>query len=575
MSHLYQNLNRPEGHWVRDLLLLLLLFGTIFLAGLGKAPLIDPDEGRYAEIPREMMAAGDFITPTLNYVKYFEKPPMLYWANAASMSLLGKNEFAARLPSALAGLFTLIIVYLAGRKFYNRRTGLISSVILGTSAGFIMQSRIIITDMLLTLFLSMALFSFMMAVRRSTSSKKLWFGFFFAASAIAMLTKGLIGILIPGMIIFWYLLISKQWKLLLKIPWISGLLVFAAIASPWFVAVSQKNPEFLHFFFIHEHFQRFTSTVHGRYQPFWYFIPVILGILFPWFTQIPSAIYSGWKRWKSSNENPDLFLILWFALPFLFFSISSSKLVPYMLPVCPPLAILVASRFSSAIEKDPDRIRKSSLMASGLLVIMGALFLLFAFLPVFQAKASQFLPIQISGFINFYRPFFGFSIVSVLGAALLLQGALLTAITIRTVQYPVVVILITALSGITLTFATRTVYEKAIAPGASSKSFAMVINREIRAGDQVAALGYEQGINFYTGKRVILVLDKGELDFGSRQGDHSAWFMDPHRFMSLWLSEQRIFCVSDNVVLKMFPLIFKESQIIARRGDRVLLLNRP
>ncbi len=408
--HLYQNLNHPEGYWMRDIILILLLIGSLFLAGLGNAPLIDPDEGRYAEIPREMMAAGDFVTPTLNYVKYFEKPPMLYWANAASMFIFGKNEFAARLPSALAGLLTILLVYLAGRKFYNRRTGLISAIILGSSAGFLMQSRIILTDMLLTFFLSMALFSFMMGVRRSTSSKRFWFNLFFAASALALLTKGLIGMLIPGMIIFWYLLISKQWKLLFKIPWISGILIFLAISVPWFLLVSMKNPEFPHFFFIHEHFNRFTSKVHGRYQPFWYFIPVIVGILFPWFTHIPAAIYAGWRRWKSSRDNPDLFLILWFILPFLFFSISSSKLVPYMLPVCPPIALLVASRFSAAIEKEPARTRKASLVTASLLVAAGLLFLLFSFMPPFQVRISQLLPPEISGLMRFYRSFAGLSL---------------------------------------------------------------------------------------------------------------------------------------------------------------------
>jgi len=164
MSRLYEQLNTPtkERGW-RDLILLALLFGFLFFGSLGSAPLIDPDEGRYAEIPREMLEQRDFVTPTLNYVKYFEKPPLLYWLNAGSMSLLGKDEFAARFPSALAGLCTILLTYATGRRIFNRRTAMIAALILGTSTGFFLQSRIILTDMLLTLCLSAALFSFLKA----------------------------------------------------------------------------------------------------------------------------------------------------------------------------------------------------------------------------------------------------------------------------------------------------------------------------------------------------------------------------------------------------------------------------
>ena len=139
-----------ERGWLRDLISLALFLGIPFFLFLGRLPLIDPDEGRYAEIPREMLERGDLITPTLNYVKYFEKPPLLYWLNAASIKLFGQTEFAARFPSALCGLLTILITYTIARRLYDRRTAQISALILGTSAGFVLQSRIILTDMLLT-----------------------------------------------------------------------------------------------------------------------------------------------------------------------------------------------------------------------------------------------------------------------------------------------------------------------------------------------------------------------------------------------------------------------------------------
>ena len=249
--------------------------------------------------------------------------------------------------------------------------------------------------------------------------------------------------------------------------------------------------------------------------------------------------------------------------------------MPYMLPVCPPLALLIANRFTAAIEKAPERTRRASLASAFLLAIAGLAFILFAYASPVQALFTKLLPPELSGFLRFYRPFSPFSLPAIAGILLLFQGLAIAILNIRKGRTTGLSLVITAVSALTLLYSGRAVYEKAYAPGASSKSFASTINRLIRDGDKVAALGYEQGINFYTGKRVILVLDRGELDFGSRQGDQSGWFMEPQQFMALWLSDQRIFCTSDSLVLNLFPLIFKESQIIARRGSRVLLLNRP
>jgi 4-amino-4-deoxy-L-arabinose transferase-like glycosyltransferase len=187
-----------SGAWLRDLLLLTMVLGIPFFQYLGRLPLIDPDEGRYAEIPREMLERGDLITPTLNYVKYFEKPPLLYWLNAASLKIFGVNEFGARFPSALCGLLTVLATYIIARQLYGRRTALISALILGTSAGFVLQSRIILTDMLLTFCLTAALGSFIVAAaREGRRSRALPWYLFYLFCALATLAKGLIGMLFP------------------------------------------------------------------------------------------------------------------------------------------------------------------------------------------------------------------------------------------------------------------------------------------------------------------------------------------------------------------------------------------
>jgi|GEM_PF-3665799 len=180
MNDLKEYYRPSDQGLLRDILLLVLIFAIPFFIHLGDIPLMDPDEGRYAEIPREMLERADFITPTLNYVKYFEKPPLLYWLNAASIEIFGENEFAVRFPSALCGLLTVLATYLIARRLYDRRTAMISSFILGTSTGFLIQSRIILTDTLLTFCIVVSLGSFIVASKREGRRKSpLWLLFLF------------------------------------------------------------------------------------------------------------------------------------------------------------------------------------------------------------------------------------------------------------------------------------------------------------------------------------------------------------------------------------------------------------
>ena len=189
-----------------DLALLLIVLSVPFFLLLGRLPLIEPDEGRYAEIPREMLLHGDFITPCLNYVKYFEKPPLHYWLNALSFSIFGQNEFAARFAGTLAGLLTVLFTYWLGRQLFERRVGLLAALIVGTSGGFLVQSRINITDMTLTFCLTLCLGSFLLGIRDEGPRKGLYYYLGYAGAALAVLAKGLIGIVFPGGIIFLFLL---------------------------------------------------------------------------------------------------------------------------------------------------------------------------------------------------------------------------------------------------------------------------------------------------------------------------------------------------------------------------------
>ena len=563
-----------DSHWIRDLLLISVLFGFLFFYGLGHAPLIDPDEGRYAEIPREMLERGDLITPTLNYVNYFEKPPLLYWLNAGSMKLLGQNEFAARFPSALAGLLTVLVTYVAGRSLLDRRSGLIGAFMLGSSAGFLFQSRIILTDMLLTLCLSAALFCFLLATQSQEKRRPFFYRLFFIFCALAVLTKGLIGIVLPAGIIFCYLLLGRRWHILPEIPWGSGLFLFLLVAAPWFVLVSLKNPEFPHFFFIREHFQRFTSTIHRRSQPAWFFLPILLLTMLPWSFFIPGSLKKAWQE-RHTTRQVTLFLLIWPLVIILFFSLSSSKLIPYILPVFPPLALLIARRAASQWHsRRPDHgpaviLLALLLFATGLaLTIMPML----DWLPPLLRKSGQLgreLAVMLSG----PAPAITVRHTMVPGSILIIFGILLF-FALRTRSSALVVSLLCCF-GILLELLLPFAFARYGAERLSARTLAAAV--KIHAGPEtvLAQSGPRQGMSFYTGRRFVTVGDYDELTFGSTQGDQRDWFMTDEQFNLLWSSERPVLIVIPRHLLPGYQAASKgQATILADNGSLLLLSNR-
>ena len=241
------------------------VLSILYLGHLGAYPLINPDEGRYAEIPREMLFSGNFITPHLNGVEYFEKPALQYWFTALSMFIFGENEFAVRLFPALCALGGIFCTGILGKEMFNRKVGYLSSVILATSFLYFVIGSLNILDMGVSFFITLALTAF---YKFSVSQKKLWLYLVYVAMALGTLTKGLVAIVLTGAVIFMYAICTKQFKLLAKSLSIVGLILFLAITIPWFYLVCRDNPDFFYFFFIQEHFLRYLTKMHDRYQPF-------------------------------------------------------------------------------------------------------------------------------------------------------------------------------------------------------------------------------------------------------------------------------------------------------------------
>jgi len=311
---------RASALWV---LLAVIWFGT-----LGIRPLYKADESRYGEISREMVVSGDWITPRLNGFKYFEKPPLQYWATAALFEVFGEHDWVARLWTALIGFAGIVMVLTAANRLFGPPVGIYAAAVLAASPLYVLLGQVNTLDMSVAIFLSAAIFAFALGHMLV----------FWAMCALAVLSKGLIGIVLPGGALFVYMLVKRDWGLIRRVRLVPGVALFLAIAAPWFIAVSIANAEFAHFFFVQEHFQRFTTQMHHRVHPPWYFIPVLAAGMAPWLVPLGHAAVRAFRR----RTDTELMLWIWALIVFVFFSASGSKLPPYILPIFPALAVLAA-----------------------------------------------------------------------------------------------------------------------------------------------------------------------------------------------------------------------------------------
>ncbi len=324
-----------------SILFLFLLFFFLYLLFLGYRPLFFPDETRYAEIAREMITSNDFVVPKLNEIPYLGKPPLGIWLISLSMTLLGKSNFAVRLPSALAiGVTALFIFLLVSKYLKENFTALLSGGAFLTAGLVMALGTTCILDGFLTLFVTGGLLCFFFAYLNKDSKKRFLFLFIFGLFlGFSFLVKGFLAFVLPAIIIVPFLIWEKDAKKMLTFPWIP-LAVAVAVITPWAIMITLRQVGFWDHFIFTEHFSRFigpgSKPEHG--QPFWYYVPVLLGEWFPWTVLLFSA-FIGIKEIRL--KDPLIrFLFLWFFMPFLLFSISTGKLGTYILPCLVPLSIL-------------------------------------------------------------------------------------------------------------------------------------------------------------------------------------------------------------------------------------------
>jgi 4-amino-4-deoxy-L-arabinose transferase len=318
---------------------LLALFVVAYLAPLGIRPLYETDEFRYAEIPREMLASGDWVVPRLDGMRYFEKPALGYWLTAASMAVFGQNPFGVRLPVALCAGITALALFLLVRRFSGVGPAAGAAGILLTSSMFYALGCYSTLDMPLTMFLTVAAVLFYFAFETQNPRRKvLCLLFFGIATGCAFLTKGFLAFVVLGAAGVPFMLWERRTGKLLGLAWLP-LLTMALVALPWCVMIRQREPGFWPQFFWEQHVRRFLAGGHAQHsEPFWFFIPWIVAGILPWTAFAPAAVIG---LGKEKLKDPLIrFALCWLVFPFLFFSISSGKLATYILPCLPPLALL-------------------------------------------------------------------------------------------------------------------------------------------------------------------------------------------------------------------------------------------
>ena len=334
---------------------LVLAFALIWFSNLDYRRLIHPDEGRYAEIPREMVASGDWLTPRLDGIKYFEKPALQYWLTAAGYEVFGIHQWTARLWPALAGFAGVLFIGYVGFRLDGPRLGLYSAAALGGCVWYVLNAHILTLDSGLTLWMSVGFGALLLAQRGSATAQeqRVWMLTGWSALALAVLSKGLIGIVLPGASLFVYSLLTRDWAVWRRLHLVAGLLLFALIAAPWFIAVSIANPEFFHFFFIREHFERFLTNEHHREGAWWYFIPIFAAGILPWLTVLAWTARRLWSGAVAYDNgfSWQRYALVWSVFIFVFFSASSSKLPSYILPIFPALALAIGAQLAALPER--------------------------------------------------------------------------------------------------------------------------------------------------------------------------------------------------------------------------------
>lgn len=553
-----------------DCILITLIGVLLFCAFIGSYHLIIPDEGRYVEIAREMVASNNFITPYLNGTAFLDKPILYYWCESALIKTFGLHEWSVRLLPAFFGLLGCLLIYCAGHKLYTRRTGWLAALVLMTSFLYFLSAHYADMDLMVAVLLSGAFWCFIVAMKTASRWRHICFFAAYIFAALAFLTKGLMGIVFPGMVIFLWIVCVWRWRTLLQMHLISGLILFVAIVTPWFILVQKENPEFLNYFFIVQQFSRYVTSGFNMHQPVYYYAVVVLIGLLPWtlfLFQSARYLVQVIKKQKRAAD-VEIFLAIWVVAIFVFFSIPQSKIVGYILPIFPPLALIVGIYLERHWQYLPQSLNLKivSFILLGLGIAFSLSLLVFARMPSLTDSVSMFYlsglaliiicGSTISVFFSFYKKQF---IAAFLAILLTAMCAEVTAIA--------------SASSLKLS---------------STKPLAMYIKENLPADALVVSYhSYYQDLPVYLQHKVYVVYNWSDPDIQTHDNwrrelaadilykkKRQNYLINDQEFLSLWKTKVLYIIVDANKLNNVKALVNAPVYILQRYQKFLLISNR-
>ncbi len=530
-----------------------LLVAALWFLTLDARHLLPSDEGRYAEIAREMLASGDWVTIRYNGVKYFEKPPFQMWMTALAFQAFGIGEWQARLWVALSGALGVVMTALAARRWFGPRVALLSRLVLVAAPAWNLASHFNSLDMGLSGALACVLAAVLIAQHPATSpgARRRWMGLAWAAMAVAVLTKGLIGVVLPGMVLIVYSVAARDFAVWRRLHIVSGASIMFALATPWFVLVSLRNPEFARFFFIHEHFQRYLTTVHHRDAPWWYFLPQLLVGFLPWIGLSRGMVAAVRDDTRGGGFRPMILLAAWALTIFLFFSFSSSKLPGYIVPIYPALAVLGAV----ALDRFTPRRWNLQVVLALVFVACGL-----AATPYVARLGTESTPNEI------YRAFAPW-----LGAACALAMVGLAwswFVNRRDLRRSIVIYALTVFAASTLLMRGH----EAFGRKSSGVDLAASVQGIVGTSPIYSVLMLDHTLPFYLRRTTVMVEGADELTFGVAQ-EPQKWLPTLADFVRVWASGPRAFALMAPTTYALLVSQGVPMTVVARDTRRVIVAN--
>lgn len=522
-------------------------FAAVLLFGrLGGLPLLNPDEGRNAEVAREMAASGRWLIPTYNGLPYMDKPAFYFKAVGLSFAAFGTSEGAARLPSALFGLALLVLIYGFARREYGRRTADLSVAVVAAMPLFLALARIVIFDMTLAFFVSGAILAAYRAEEEEGTARGRWYLLGAACAGFATLVKGPVGFIVPTLVVLAFGFVDGRKGVAKRLfhPW--NLLVFLALVLPWFIGASLQRPDFPYYGLVRESLSRFTTEEFHRTAPFYYYGPVLLGVCFAWSLLFPEAAVVAWRR-RSSWSRADRLLVTWALVVVAFFSISQSKLPGYVLTAVVALGVLTARLFALALADPRGRaarvVRHGAVVLAVMSVVLGGWLAMEVFAPgvltgLFHIDSNDYERAR-----AVFPP-----VLATMGAMAI---AAIVGLRSRRPSWIFASFLVLPLSLVTVSFGGLREYAR----DTSSSDLATAVASALPSDDTpVATLqAYPGGLAFYLRRPLVLITEDGHETTSN--------------YIPFYLSQQ------ERWPPEMVPLVRRDAWLDARAGP-VLVLSR-